>query len=311
MSNNLISIDIVSSALNEAENISKFYTELDKHLDKSKYDWKLLIADNGSVDDTWAEICSISRQYNNVQGFRMARNFGFEYSISAVLSQSNADATIIMASDLQDHPRYLEIFLESFSSGADHVFQVVQSRPDINFARKFLTKQFYSLANFFSNGAIVPNAGDFRLFSRRFRNALLQMKENTRLLRAMASYPGFKSIGVNVPREARTKGKSKMNFSHVISLGVKGILSNSIFLLDAIALFSIVFAFVVSLLTIVFAILWIVFGVPFAGYGTIVGSILVGFSLIFLIMGVLAQYVSLIYTEVKNRPTYFISEITP
>lgn len=311
MSNDPISIDIVSSALNEAENISKFYIELDKYLDKSKYDWRLLIADNGSVDETWAEICAISRQYNNVQGFRMARNFGFEYSISAVLSQSNADATIIMASDLQDHPRHLEIFLESFRSGADHVFQVVQYRPGVNFARKFLTKQFYSLANFFSNGAIVPNAGDFRLFSRRFRNALLQMKENTRLLRAMASYPGFKSIGVNVPREARTKGKSKMNFAYVFSLATKGILSNSIFLLDAIALFSILFAFVSSLLTIVCAILWIVFGVPFAGFGTIVGLILLGFSLIFLIMGVLAQYVSLIYTEVKNRPTYFISEITP
>ncbi len=137
----------------------------------------------------------------------------------------------------------------------------------------------------------------------------MQMTESTRFLRAMAMYPGFRTVAVEIPRVARTKGKSKTNLFYALTLGVKGILSNSIYLLDAVGIFSIIFSIFSFLATVICSILWIAVGVPFAGFGTILGVTLLGLSLIFLCLGLIAQYLSLIYTEVKNRPHYFISEI--
>jgi len=305
-----ISLDVVSSALNESTNIKTFYEELSKHLNHTKYNWRLLIADNGSSDDTWEIIQELAQSNLNVSGYKMSKNFGFENAIEAVLRESDADLSIVMASDLQDHPRFLEILLAQFELGAEHVYQVVEKRPGVGPIRRLNTKIFYALAKKFSRGSVVPNAGDFRLFSRKFREALLQMTESTRFLRAMAMYPGFRTVAVEIPRVARTKGKSKTNLFYALTLGVKGILANSIYLLDAVGIFSIIFSIFSFLATVIFSILWIVIGVPFAGFGTIVGVILLGLSLIFLCLGLMAQYLSLIYTELKNRPHYFISEVT-
>jgi dolichol-phosphate mannosyltransferase len=303
------SLDIVSSALNEGYNIRNFYSALSNNLNKSGYKWRLLIADNGSDDDTWEIIKELANENSNVVGIKLSRNFGFEYAIEAVLKHSTADASIIMASDLQDHPKYLHIFLNHFESGADHIFQIVKSRPGIRITRRINTKIFYYLASKLSRGAIVPNAGDFRLISKKFRDALHEMPEKTRFLRAMSIYPGFKNVSLEIPRENRTKGKSKTNLTYALTLGIKGVLANSIYLIDILGLFSMLFSIFTFLLILIFTIFWIFIGVPFGGFGTIVGIMLVGFSLVFICFGILAQYISLIYVEVKRRPSYFISEV--
>jgi glycosyltransferase involved in cell wall biosynthesis len=309
MQDKIISLDIVSSALNESSNINNFYAELGRYLNNTRYNWKLLIADNGSTDDTWRVIQELARHNKNISGFRMTKNFGFENAIEAVLRKSDADVSIVMASDLQDHPKYLEILIAQFELGAEHVYQVVEKRPGVGPIRRINTRIFYALAKKFSRGSVVPNAGDFRLFTRKFREALLQMPESTRFLRAMAMYPGFATVAVEIPRVARTKGKSKTNLVYALTLGIKGILSNSIYLLDAIGIFSLFFSFFSFLATVICSILWIAVGVPFAGFGTIMGVALLGLSILFLCLGLIAQYLSLIYTEVKNRPHYFISEV--
>jgi glycosyltransferase involved in cell wall biosynthesis len=303
-----LSIDIVSSALNESSNVEQFYQELGTYLNDSGYSWRLLIADNGSSDDTWDVIQKLASKNENISGYKLSRNFGFEYAIDAVLRKSDADISIVMASDLQDHPKYLNVFLKHFEMGADHVFQVVEKRPGVGLIRRINTKIFYVLARKFSRGSVVPNAGDFRLFSRKFREALLEMPENTRFLRAMAMYPGFHTVAAEIPRIARSKGKSKSNLFYALTLGIKGVLANSLYLLDAVGIFSILFSAVSFLATIIFSLLWIFVGVPFAGFGTIVGVFLLGLSIIFLCLGLIAQYLSLIYTEVKKRPRYYISE---
>lgn len=299
-------LDIVSSALNEGLSIKKFYSTLQVYLDKSDYNWTLIIADNGSSDDTWKAIESLAKKNSNIVGIKLARNFGFEYAIEAALVYSTADASIIMASDLQDHPKYFHLFLNQFEGGADHVFQVVKFRPGVGFVRKIYTKIFYHFASKLSKGAIIPNAGDFRLVSKKFRTALQQMPEKTRFLRAMATYPGFKNVAIEVPRETRIKGKSKMNLRYMLTLGVKGVLANSIFLIDSLGIFSIFFSILTFFLILISSMIWIFVGVPFGGFGTIVGIMLVGFSILFVSIGILAQYISLIYLEVKNRPNYFI-----
>jgi len=303
------SLDIVTSALNEGTNIKNFYLELCTSLDKSDYNWRLLIADNGSEDNTWEVIKNLANNNSNIIGIRLARNFGFEYAIEAVLKYSTADATIVMASDLQDHPKYLHIFLSHFESGADHVFQLVKSRPGVRITRKINTKFFYYIASKLSRGAIVPNAGDFRLISKKFREALHEMPEKTRFLRAMAIYPGYKNVSIEIPREYRAEGKSKTNFAYALTLGIKGVLANSIYLIDSLGIFSILFSIFTFLLILILTVIWVFIGVPFGGFGTIVGIMLVGFSMTFICLGILAQYISLIYVEVKRRPNYFIDEV--
>jgi dolichol-phosphate mannosyltransferase len=100
--------------------------------------------------------------------------------------------------------------------------------------------------------------------------------------------------------------KSKMNLNYMLTLGIKGVLANSIFLIDSLGIFSIFFSVFTFFLILCFSIVWIFVGVPFGGFGTIVGIMLIGFSILFVNIGILAQYISLIYLEVKNRPNYFV-----
>ena len=90
-----------------------------------------------SVNNPSASTYPQSTSNQNISGFRMAKNFGFENAIEAVLRKSDADVSIVMASDLQDHPKYLEILLAQFELGGEHVFQIVEKRPGVGPIRRF------------------------------------------------------------------------------------------------------------------------------------------------------------------------------
>ena len=123
-------------------------------------------------------------------------------------------------------------------------------------------------------------------------------------------YLGFRSTGIEIPREARPGGESKANTRHVLGLALKGILSNSYGLLDLVGYLGLGLSALAILSTFVFATIWLTVGVPFAGFGLIVGILLLGFALLFLALGIISQYLSLIYEEVKGRPNFVIMKTT-
>jgi len=303
-------LDIVTSAKNESSNIRVLYERISSTLSNKDLAWRLIVCDNASSDDTWEVIKSISEKDKRVLGVKMSRDFGFEGSIAGGLSLTDADAVVMMASDLQDPPEAITGLINKFEEGFDHVFQVVTSRPGSGFIRRLNSKLFYSVASKLSNGLIHPNSSIFRIVSREMVTHLNAMKERNRFIRALVMYVGYKSTPLKIAREPRPKGESKASTRHVLAMGMRGILSNSSGLLDVVGYFGLFISFLSVVTSIFFATIWIFIGVPFAGFGLLTSVLLLGFGFTFLALGIIAQYISLIYEEVKARPNYIISETT-
>jgi dolichol-phosphate mannosyltransferase len=304
-------IDVVTSARNEQGNITALFKGIEDSLAGKSVSFRLIVSDNRSTDGTWDEILKLSKAHpEKVLGLRMSRDFGFEGAIRAGLSRAKADAIVVMASDLQDDPvRIPELILE-LSNGFDHVFQVVEDRPGESWFRRNQAKAFYALAEKLSEGLIVKNSSTFRAFKLPVLHAIQSLPEKARFLRALSMYVGFNTKGISFPRAARYTGASKASVFHVIGLGVRGIIANSTKPLDFIGVVGVVVSIFSLLTTILLAIVWVTFGVPFAGFGTLVGLILMAFGALFFALGVIAQYLSLMYEEIKARPDYIISEST-
>jgi dolichol-phosphate mannosyltransferase len=211
---------------------------------------------------------------------------------------------------LQDDPARIPELIFELNNGVDHVFQVVEDRPDESWLRRKQASAFYALAERLSDGLIVRNSSTFRAFKLPVLHAIQSLPEKARFLRALSMYVGFNTKGISFPRAARSKGVSKASAFHVIGLGVRGIIANSTKPLDFIGVLGVGLSIFSLLTTIVLALVWVTFGVPFAGFGTLVGLILLAFSSIFFTMGIIAQYLSLMYEEIKARPDYIISEST-
>lgn len=301
------SVDICTSAFNEEDALEEFISKtLEIFNQNPDLDWRLIIVDNGSLDQTWNILQGCANNDSRITAIKLSRNFGFECAILAALSVSRADASIIMASDLQDDPNNIPIFLQLYREGNEHVYQVVLDRPSISTLRRLLTKAFYSIGSSLTSGNIIPNGTDFRMISRRLREELLKIPDRSRLNRAILNFFAFKSTPVELPRSLRKTGQSKSTFKFALALGLRGIFSNSKRLLDYVGLLSIWMVLLTTIALLIAVTLFVFVGVPFGGFGTIVGLLLLLFALNFVALGIISQYLGIITEIVQARPLYVI-----
>lgn len=306
------SIDVITSALNEEICLPEFYRRVKSQLGELlEYNHRIFIIDNGSSDSTWEIIRELASQDSSVVGIKMSRTFSLDAAFTCGLDKSEADCAIIMASDLQDPPELIPELVRKYESGFDQVMVRIVSRDHVPWLRRKLSSLFYFLAEKLSAGTIPRSVSDFRLMSKQLVNATRRLRESNRFLRGLISWTGFESTFIEIAREERFGGQSKFlgaDLSHAVRFGINALLANSSKPLWWVSVSGFFFSFISVISTIGLTMAWIVFGVPFAGFGTIVGLILCGFSMILLILGVIGQYISLIYEEVKNRPLYLIME---
>lgn len=303
------SLDFVTSAYNEQENIHDLYAQIEKIMKNYNHiTWNFIISDNCSIDQTWSEIAKLKEFKQNVQGIRLSRNFGFENSILAALNQSKSEFVVMLMSDLQDDVSYVPRFIELAEQGFDHVYQIVSDRPDVSKIRRFNSVLFYRIAKYLSRGQILENVAEYRLISGLVRDSLLKLHEQNRFTRGLISWLGFKSIGIPFPRLPRKKGISKASSFEVVALAVRGILSHSYMLLDLISILGIITSFLSLFLFFIFIIIWIINGGVLYTLGFFSTLALFGFGIILIALGLISKYISLIYEEVKARPHYIIKD---
>jgi glycosyltransferase involved in cell wall biosynthesis len=302
-------VEVVTSALNEEKNIAELFSQLKEIFEvENKYEWRLTIFDNGSTDNTWNEIVLGASQDVRIIGFQMSRTFNFDHALSAGIEQSNADALILMTSDLQDPPNVISQFLRAWESGSDHVVARVLKRAEMSILRKFLTKIYYLFSNWATNDLIQENVSDFRLMDRKVYQSFREMKERYRFTRGMIAWTGFNTTYIDIERPPRFSGKTKAKYPSLIFFGLKGILSNSSKPLNYVSVLGMVLSTVSIFSIFIFIYFWLTNGVPFGGFGTLLGFLLLTFSIQIFVVGVLGQYIGLIYEEVQNRPLYFIKQ---
>lgn len=305
-------LDVITSAYNEEKCIPELYARLADTISLEKnYSWRLLIFDNGSLDSTWSEIQKLSKSHSNVLGFRMSKNFSLDAAFTAGIDRATGDVAVIMCSDLQDPPEAIPLLLREYEKGAEQVLVRITSRKSVPLPRRLLSKIFYKIAHKLTQGMLPELVSDFRLLNRQAYKSVAQMRESHRFMRGLSAWVGFRTAFVDLERPPRFAGESswlKTSIFAVIGNALKSIFSHTTKPLIWISVFGF-FTSLGSLLgIIIMSIIWLFSSVPFAGFGTIVGLISLGFSLTMLCMGIIAQYLALIFEEVKQRPLYIIAE---
>jgi dolichol-phosphate mannosyltransferase len=228
--------------------------------------------------------------------------------LTAGLEFVSGDACVLMTADLQDPPEMISVFLRKWEEGYENIYGVVKKRIGTNFIRKINSKLFYWFANKLSGNAIPENASDFRLVDKKVYLAVKGMTEKNRFIRGLFAWAGFNSIGVPMERPPRFAGISNATTFKVIDLAIKGIFSHSYKPLRFISLIGLGISVLSIISLIPLSWYWIVAGVPFAGFGSIAALIIGAFGLQTLMMGILSEYIALIYEETKNRPNFIVSE---
>jgi len=302
-------ISLIIPAFNEEACIPELVKRLkDVFLIEAQYIFEVYIIENGSTDDTWDILKDVAKEDKRFKVVRLSRNFRMDGGLTAGLEFVSGDACVLMTADLQDPPEVIHQFIRKWEQGFENVYGVVTKRGGTSPLRRLNSQIFYWLANLLTDGSIPRNVSDFRLVDKKVYLAIRQMRERNRFVRGLISWVGFKSVGIPMEREQRFAGQSKAHTLKVLDLAFKGIFAHSYKPLKTITFFGLFLSFTSFVSIFPLSYMWFFSGVPFAGFGTLVSLLLMLIAFLFLTLGVIGEYIGLIYEEVKERPNYIVSE---
>jgi dolichol-phosphate mannosyltransferase len=303
-------ITIIVPAYNEEDCVEELARQLTAVFAvNDRYDFETLIIENGSVDRTWEILQTINARDPRFKVIRLARNFRMDGGITAGLDYATGDAVVFMTADLQDPPELITEFIKKWEEGYENIYMHVLKRRGTGPIRSFNSRAFYWLAGKLTDNRIPKNVSDYRLLDRKVYEAVRDMKERNRFVRGLVAWVGFKSIGVEAERAERFGGVSNAHSLKVIDLAFKGIFSHSYIPLKLITMTGVVLSLTSFVSIAVFTYVWVFIGVPFAGFGTIVSVAMLAFGTLTFMLGIIAEYLGLIYEEVKGRPNFIVSDV--
>lgn len=302
-------ISIISPAYNEEGCVDELARRIKSVFAKEsdKYDFEAILIENGSSDLTYEKMLAIRQADPRFKIVKLARNFRADGAIAIGMQYAVGDAAVILYSDLEDPVELIHDFLRKWEEGYLNVYGVVQKRQG-SLLRKLNSKLFYLLASKMTNNVIPRGASDYRLIDRKVYRAVNALPEKSRFMRGLIAWTGFKSIGVPFNREKRFAGESKAYSLQVFKLAAISIISFSYVPLRLITMIGALLSITSFLALLALVYKFILYGVPFNGFGTIVSLLLLLFGFLFIILGVIGEYVAMIFEEVKARPTAIVEE---
>lgn len=309
-------ISIVIPIYNEEENLQNLYTRLTNAAPSWKEDYEIVLIDDGSRDSSLTMMRVMAEKDSHVRVIKLSRNFGHQPAISAGIQEAKGDAIIIMDGDLQDPPEELYRFLDKWREGYEVVYAVRTKRKE-GFFKKLAYSSFYRIMAAISDIEIPLDSGDFCVMDRKVVNVLVHdMPEQIRFIRGMRAYAGFKQIGVTYERAERAAGEVKYTFKKLVQLALDGLFGFSSFPLRLSTYLGISIA-IPSLIIGVFFLVHRLFGFKVFGHtpeetpglaSLAVGMFFLG-GVMLTMLGIIGEYISRIYIEVKKRPFFVIDEI--
>lgn len=308
MKKNLISI--VVPCYFEEETLPYFYEEITKVSDKmTEVDFEYIFVNDGSKDNTLDILKQLSIKDKRVRFISLSRNFGKESAMYAGLEYSKGDFVAIMDADLQDPPSLLpEMYEGIIKDGYDCVATRRVNRKGEPPIRSFFARMFYKIMNKISKADIVDGARDFRLMKRKVVNAILKLGEYNRFSKGIFGWVGFKTKWLEYENIERAHGETKWSFWKLLIYSIDGIVAFSSMPLFISSIVGIAFC-LISFFAIIFIIVrQIVWGGSAYGWPSLVCIILMLSGIQLFAIGILGQYLSKTYLEVKKRPIYIVDE---
>ena len=269
-----------------------------------------IFCDDGSLDKTPQILEQISLKNNHVITIILSRNFGQQIAVCAALEQCTGDAVVLIDADLQDPPHVILEMIEKWQSEKyDVVYAKRNSRKGESNFKRFTSSLFYRVFNAISDIKIPLDTGDFRLMDRRVVDILKKMPERDKFLRAMTAWIGLKQTAIYYDREARFSGITKYSYFRLLKYAMNGIFSFSTMPLKIatwLGISSSFFAFL-GIIYIFYVRIFMDDWVRGWAFTSILVLFFAGMQL--LTLGILGQYVGLIYQQSKNRPPYIIDKM--
>ena len=304
-------LSVIVPCYNEEENVPYFYEELMKltpFFEEKKLTLELIYVDDGSKDGTVGEIKKLNDKDSRVKLVSFSRNFGKESAIYAGFRKSKGDYVVMMDADLQDPPSLLPEMFQYIEEGYDSVATRRVSRKGEPVIRSFFARMFYKLINKISKTDIVDGARDYRLMTRQVVDAILSLGEYNRFSKGIFGWVGFNTKWVENENVERTKGETKWSFWGLFLYSIEGIIAFSTAPLAVASVLGVLFcviAFIIIIMIIVRSLFW---QDPTSGWPSLVCIISMVSGVQLLCLGILGQYVSKTYLEVKHRPIYLVKE---
>jgi len=302
-------LSFVIPAYNEEDCVDKLYEALVALFAKLAYDCEVIIVENGSCDSTHTKLLAIHQRDSRFKILKLSRNFMTDGGMTAGLHYARGDAAILMCADLEDPPEIVLEFVKKWEEGYQNVYGIIRRRQG-TWLRRFNSWMFYLIINKLTNNIIPRNVSDYRLIDRKIYQTVNTMHERTRMLRGIVAWTGFKSCGVPFDRGDRVGGASKAHTMHVLKLALRGILAFSYIPLRGATIMGAILSVGSFLSICALTLKFIFFGVPFPGFGSIICLILLLFGFVFIMLGIMGEYIGMIFEEVKQRPNFIVEEET-
>lgn len=309
MSENKKLLSIVAPAYNEAENIDEFYSRILESTKDLNLDIEIIYVNDGSLDKTIDVIYKQKENNDHITAIDLSRNFGKEIALTAGLDYSSGDAVVVIDTDLQDPPELIPKLVENWNDGYDVVNAKRIKRKGESSLKKITSYIYYRVLFRLSDISIPKDIGDFRLLDRKALDALLKLREKHRYMKGLFVWVGFKQKEIEYEREARFKGKTKLNLLSLFNLAFDGLTSFSIMPLRLASIIGFLSAVTGFLYGAIIVIKTIFFHEPVAGFTSLVVLITFFGGIQLLSIGIIGEYIGRIFNETKNRPLYIVKNI--
>ncbi len=301
----LVRVSVVVPVYNEQENLPELERRLADAL--TPFDYDVIFVDDGSRDASLGMLQEFHRTNPRMKALSFSRNFGHQVAISAGIDHAAGEAVILMDGDLQDPPEVLPRFIDKWREGFEVVYAVRRRRKE-SLPKRAAYAAFYRILRKVSYLNIPLDSGDFCLMDKKVVDILKALPERTRFVRGLRTWAGYRQTGLEYERDRRHAGKPKYTFAKLLKLAYDGIVAFSDVPLR-VAIYLGLGSAAAAFLGVLFVIYEkVTNNVPVVGWTSTIVILLFLGGLILTTLGIIGEYISRIYEEVKHRPLYVIRE---
>ena len=301
-------LSIIVPMYNEAGGLEVFFERVIASLRQVTEDWEIICVNDGSRDDTLAQLKNWHSREPRIKVISLSRNFGKEAALTAGLHHAAGDAVIPIDADLQDPPELIPDMVREWKAGFKVVLATRRSRSGDGWLKRGTAWLFYKMMGGVTSVDIPPNTGDFRLMDQQVVQVLRLLPERTRFMKGLFAWVGFTTTRIYFDRPNRAAGAPKQSYRRLWQLAKDGIFSFTTFPLRlttymGVIISAVAFSYAGWLLVRV-----LVRGVDAPGYASLMAAVLCMGGVQLIALGILGEYLGRIYREAKHRPLYIVEE---